>query len=144
MDGQPTQVALAVLYRENRYLMQLRDRIPNILYPGFWGLFGGHLEPDESPDRGIRRELLEEIGYCPPQLHKFGCDRDPGIVRHIYHGLLTVSLEELILGEGWDMGLITPEQVQEGEAFSVKANELRPLGTPHQRIVLSIINAGLG
>jgi hypothetical protein len=65
-------------------------------------------------------------------------------VRHIYHGPLTVSLEELILGEGSDMGLITPEQVQKGEAFSVKANEVRPLGTPHQRIVLSVINAGLG
>ncbi|MBP0013414.1 MAG: NUDIX domain-containing protein [Roseofilum sp. SBFL] len=144
MDTQSTQVALAVLYRENRYLMQLRDRIPGILYPGFWGLFGGHLERDESPDEGIRRELREEIAYCPPHLDKFGCDSDPGIVRHIYHGALTVPLEKLILGEGWDMGLMTPEQVREGEAFSVKANEVRPLGTPHQRIVLSVINAGLG
>ena len=140
----PTQVALAVLYRDNRYLMQLRDDIPGILYPGYWGLFGGHLEPGESPNSGIKRELLEEIGYCPPQLEKFGCDTDEGIIRHIYHGQLTVGLEELVLQEGMDMGLLSPEQVRDGRALSLKIDEVRPLGPPHQRIVLGIINAHFG
>ncbi|MDJ1183999.1 NUDIX hydrolase [Roseofilum casamattae] len=140
----PTHVALAVLYREDRYLMQLRDDIPGILYPGYWGLFGGHLEPGESPDRGMERELLEEIGYCPPRLEKFGCDTDEGIIRHIYHGRLTVGLEELVLQEGMDMGLLSPEQVRDGRALSLKLDKVRPLGLPHQRIVLGIINAHFG
>ncbi len=143
-ETQPVEVALAVLYRQHRYLMQLRDDIPGILYPGFWGLFGGHLDPGESPDEGIRRELWEEISYCPPHLEHFGCDADGEIIRHIYHGQLSVELEDLVLGEGWDLGLLSPAQVELGEAFSVKANQVRPLGAPHRRIVLSVISAGVG
>ncbi len=46
-------VAMAILYREGKFLMQLRDDIPGILYPGLWGLFGGHLELDETPEVGL-------------------------------------------------------------------------------------------
>jgi 8-oxo-dGTP diphosphatase len=35
------EVALAILYREGEFLLQLRDDIPTILYPGYWTLFGG-------------------------------------------------------------------------------------------------------
>ena len=38
-------VALAMLEREGRWLLQLRDDIDSIIYPGHWGLFGGHLDP---------------------------------------------------------------------------------------------------
>lgn len=44
-----------------RYLMQLRDQIPGIWYPGCWGCFGGATDPDESPLEALKRELLEEI-----------------------------------------------------------------------------------
>jgi len=50
-------VALAILEQDGRFLMQLRDDIPTILYPGVWGLFGGHLEAGESPEIGLKREL---------------------------------------------------------------------------------------
>jgi hypothetical protein len=39
------QVAIAILYRQDQFLLQLRDNIPNIAYPGHWGFFGGHLDP---------------------------------------------------------------------------------------------------
>ena len=38
-------VALAMLQREGQWLLQLRDDIDSIIYPGHWGLFGGHLDP---------------------------------------------------------------------------------------------------
>ena len=56
------EVALAMLQREGRWLMQLRDEIPTIVAPGCWGLFGGHLEPGETPEQALRRELMEEQG----------------------------------------------------------------------------------
>ena len=37
------EVALAMLQRDGRWLMQLRDEIPSIVVPGCWGLFGGTL-----------------------------------------------------------------------------------------------------
>ena len=48
MNNQQIHVAIAILYQDNKFLMQLRDNIPTIAYPGYWGLFGGHLEAGET------------------------------------------------------------------------------------------------
>lgn len=76
MSDQYIHVAIAILYQQNKFLLQLRDDIPGIIYPGHWGLFGGHLEPGETPDIAVKRELLEEISYIPPTLSKFDCYTD--------------------------------------------------------------------
>ena len=52
----------AVIYSEGKILLQLRDKKPNIFYPGLWGLFGGSVENNEEPINGLKRELMEEIG----------------------------------------------------------------------------------
>lgn len=59
--------AVAALLRtpDNRYLLQLRDDIPGIWYPDHWGLFGGAIEPGESPEQALVRELEEELGITP-------------------------------------------------------------------------------
>lgn len=52
-----------------RFLFQLRDDIPGILYPGMIGLFGGHLEPGETALEGVCREVREELGVALPPDH---------------------------------------------------------------------------
>jgi 8-oxo-dGTP diphosphatase len=54
-------VALAMLHRDDRWLLQLRDDIPGIIAPGCLGLFQGHLDPGEMQEQALWRELLEEI-----------------------------------------------------------------------------------
>ena len=54
------EVAIAILYQGDRFLLQLRDDIPTIAWPGHWAFFGGHLEPGESADVAVQRELMEE------------------------------------------------------------------------------------
>src|SRR5947209_8029632 len=54
-------VALIVVGKHPRYLMQLRDQKPGIFYPGHWGLFGGAIDPGESPEITLQRELKEEL-----------------------------------------------------------------------------------
>ena len=103
MSDQYIHVAIAILHYQNKFLLQLRDDIPGIIYPGQWGLFGGHIELGETPDVAVKRELLEEIGYTPPTLSKFDCYPDTKVVRHVYHAPLTVELNALVLSEGWDM-----------------------------------------
>lgn len=34
-------------------------------YANVWDVFGGHVEPGESPERTLRRELEEELGILP-------------------------------------------------------------------------------
>lgn len=139
-NNQLIHVAIAILYRQDQFLLQLRDNIPGIIYPGHWGLFGGHIEPGETPDVAVEREIFEEIGYKLPTLAKFGCYADAKIFRHVYHAPLTVELDQLVLNEGWDMKLLTPQQIRQGEHYSEKAGQVRPLGTPHQRILINFIN----
>ena len=54
-------VAAIVVVDRERYLMQLRDDIPNIWYPGHWGLFGGAVDAGEDEIAALRRELREEL-----------------------------------------------------------------------------------
>lgn len=134
--GNQVHVAIAILYQNNQFLLQLRDNIPNIVYPGHWGLFGGHLEPGESPDIALQRELLEEIGYTPPNLLEFGSYPDAKAVRHVYHAPLTVELNKLVLQEGWDMDFFTIEEIERGSRYSEKAKGTYPLVPMVQRILL--------
>lgn len=134
------EVAIAILYRDGQFLMQLRDDIPGIAYPGHWAFFGGHIEPGELPEDALKRELLEEIGYVPSAPSFFSYYSEENVLRHVYHAPLTVELDRLILGEGWDMRLLTPEQIRAGERYSEKAGQVRPLGRPHQRILLDFID----
>lgn len=132
-------VAIALLIRNQQFLLQLRDNIPTILYPGYWAFFGGHIEPGETPEDGIWRELQEEINYTPPWLKLFRKWRNENIVRHIYYGPLTVPVSQLELNEGWDLGLWSIEDIQRGERFSAKANQVRPLGEPHRKVLSDFI-----
>ena len=134
------EVAVAILYQDDRFLLQLRDDIPGILYPGHWGFFGGHMELGEDPPTAMRRELLEEIGYAPPELHLFQRTETDQVVRHVFQGRLPVAVDSLILMEGWDLGLWTVDDIHQGQRYSERAGQVRPLGRPHQEILLSFLD----
>jgi ADP-ribose pyrophosphatase YjhB (NUDIX family) len=62
----PSQVALAIVYQEDNFLLQLRDSMPTIAHPNCWGLFVGHIELGENPEKELKPELVEEINYKVP------------------------------------------------------------------------------
>lgn len=138
-DKSPIEVAIAILPYEGKFLMQLRDNIPTILYPGLWGLFGGHMEAGETPEIAVEREILEEIGYEMSDPQKFGCYSDDLVIRHVFYAPLTVGIDRLVLSEGWDFGLISPGQIEAGFAYSPIAGEERPLGIIHQQIMMDFM-----
>jgi 8-oxo-dGTP pyrophosphatase MutT (NUDIX family) len=57
---EPAAAALLLL-EDGRYILQLRDNIAPIFFPGHWGLFGGGIQDAETPLRALRRELKEEL-----------------------------------------------------------------------------------
>lgn len=135
----PVEVALAILTYEDKFLMQLRDNIPTILYPGVWGLFGGHMEAGETPEIAVEREVLEEIGYQMTNPQKFGCYNDDRAIRHLFYAPLTVTVDQLVLTEGWDLGLITLAQIESGSAYSEISGAERPFGEIHQQIMRDFV-----
>jgi 8-oxo-dGTP pyrophosphatase MutT (NUDIX family) len=138
-NQQVRRVAIAILYQEDKFLMQLRDNIPTIKYPGQWGLFGGHIEPGETPEVAVKRELIEEISYELSSFAEFRVYADETVVRHVFQAPLLVELSQLVLDEGWDMGFLTPEDIRRGSCYSAVAGEVRPLGATHQQIMLDFI-----
>jgi len=149
-NSAPIEVAIAIITQGDRFLLQLRDDIPGILYPGQWGFFGGHLDPGETPNAALIRELQEEIGYGPPYAIPFLCQRSDGplgdsnhrcVIRHVFVAPLTVETEELTLSEGWDFGLVSADEVRAGQRYSATAQRVCPIGKPHQRILLDFIQA---
>jgi 8-oxo-dGTP diphosphatase len=134
-------VAIAILYQDGKFLCQLRDDIPNIRYPGHWGLFGGHLEPGETPEVAVLRELKEEISYAPASVSLFCCDTEADVVRHVFYAQLSADIKDLILLEGWDMNLLAPSDIRAGKCYSELSRDVRPFGIAHQRILLSFIDS---
>lgn len=139
MANGKVEVAIAIIYQDGQFLMQLRDDLPNIPFPGHWGFFGGHLDPGEDADTAMRRELYEEIGYVPTKITLFESYEDEHVIRHFYQAELTVPIGELELNEGQDIGLCNIEDIQRGYKYSPKLGEDRPLGHPHQKALLTFI-----
>lgn len=139
MTNNLVEVAVAILYQDGKLLLQLRDDIPGIAYPGKWAFFGGHIELDETPEFALERELQEEIGYTPSTFSKFGCYTDVAVIRHVFYAQLSVDVKDLVLKEGWDMALLTPDEIRVGSHYSENAGMVRSLGKPHQRILLDFI-----
>ena len=102
---------------DGRYLMQLRDDIPTILLPDHWCLFGGTVEPGESAEAALRRELVEELSYAASDVEFFVeliIDLPFPTPRTDRMSFFIVPIEAdevagMVLREGADRRLLTPD-----------------------------------
>jgi 8-oxo-dGTP diphosphatase len=136
-------VALAMLHRDNHWLLQLRDDMDGIVAPGHWGLFGGHLEPGETPEQALRRELVEEIRWQAAELQPWFTHTSSERAAHFFRGPLTVSLEQLQLLEGQDLRLVSIQELLSGAVWSPRLGERRPLA-PSLKLALQRLVAERG
>jgi 8-oxo-dGTP diphosphatase len=110
-----TAVAAVILVGANGYLLQHRSELCGIWYPGYWGLFGGTLDPGETDEAALRRELLEELGWAPAFSRHFMDARfdfnfsGGPISRRIFEVEIDeTTLATLQLREGAEMRVIAP------------------------------------
>ena len=107
------KVSKAIIYRSCEYLLQLRDKSPDIDYPDQWSLFGGEIEPDESPWMSLRRELEEEISWKPENGNYLYHWTNPDVSCRVY--MFAVPFrdkpQKLVLNEGQDMKWFTLNQL---------------------------------
>jgi 8-oxo-dGTP pyrophosphatase MutT (NUDIX family) len=112
-------VAAIITVEDGRYLMQLRDDIPGIFYPGHWGCFGGAVGPGETGFAALQRELAEELEMqaihadefitLDFDLHKLGQSR---CYRTYYEIKATAAqVSRCVLHEGAEMRLFAPAEL---------------------------------
>ena len=130
-----SEVAIAMIECDGRWLLQLRDDIEGILYPGQWALFGGHLDPGETPEVALRRELEEEINWAGSDLAPWFELRDEQRIRHFFRGPLAVPFGSLTLLEGQDMVLAELDELLTGSIWSPKSQEKRSLAPSLKRAI---------
>ena len=114
-----TAVAALIQDDGGRFLLQLRDDLPHLPLPGHWALFAGSVEPDETPDDAILREIEEELSWRPEAAHWFtesvqSLPRpDRRIVRRVWYrvALPQSRLLHLKQREGADMRLFTLDEM---------------------------------
>ena len=70
------QIAVGLLWNEKRQLLLCRMSPDHGVFPGQWGFPGGGLEPGETAEQALRRELKEEldvaVGTVCPAFSKSG------------------------------------------------------------------------
>jgi 8-oxo-dGTP pyrophosphatase MutT (NUDIX family) len=109
-------VAAIITVEDGRYLMQLRDDIPRIFYPGHWGCFGGAVSPEENDMEALQRELAEELAMPATAAEEFvRLDFDLSKLgqKQCYRTYYEIKVTEaavsgFVLQEGADMRLIAP------------------------------------
>jgi 8-oxo-dGTP diphosphatase len=67
-DRAEVEVAVGVLIRGDGAFL-LTSRPPGKVYAGYWEFPGGKVEPGESVEQALRRELIEEIGVVVGAVH---------------------------------------------------------------------------
>ena len=104
-------VAAIIVVDRQCYLMQRRDDVPSIWYPGHWGLFGGAVDAGEDEISALRRELAEELELelrAAKLFVRFDFDLTPiGLTRYwrAYYevAIEAAEMQRLVLREGAEM-----------------------------------------
>jgi 8-oxo-dGTP pyrophosphatase MutT (NUDIX family) len=112
-------VAALIFTRDGRYLLQKREDIAGISFPGMWGLFGGSCDDGESPQTAMLRELKEELAFRPAAMREVLIatfddrhDRAMRSRRRFYETEIDQSaVERFTLGEGTEMRLFTVAEI---------------------------------
>lgn len=117
----PASAAAAIVVVGDRYLLQQRDNKRGIFFPAQWCCFGGAIEPGESPEQGLIRELDEELGMTlSPDAIKYFTRLDYDLDfaglgklwRYYYEiGIAPEGVAKLRLGEGSAMQLFTSAEI---------------------------------
>ena len=107
------KVVKAIIFKHDRFLLQLRDYKNDIFYPNHWGFFGGEIDKFESEKDTLMREIFEELFWLPKKYKYFSNAKD------IYSNCLIIYYlvyfdsdnSKLILGEGQDMQWFAVEDI---------------------------------
>lgn len=121
-------VATLVLYNDKKQILLQHRSEDAPRWPGYWALFGGGVEGNETVEEALRRELLEEIGYEVKNPRIFATEESVSEDGLLIKGNIFVekydASQPLIIGDGGQgFGWFTLE-----EALQLKITDIRRKG----------------
>ncbi|HET8559824.1 MAG TPA: NUDIX hydrolase [Marmoricola sp.] len=131
-------LASAVLVdRRGWLLLQERDEHAPVA-PDQWALVGGHLDPGEAWEDGLRRELAEETGLTDVEGFELWFDEvvqhSPKVSSHladhwkIWVAAVDLTDDDIVCGEGRQIVFVDPAQVRSGSIdLAAGARHVLPL-----------------
>lgn len=126
MTEQLERVAMVLLHQDGSVLIQHRRTGPGAYAGGMWGLFGGHLEGDESGEDAARREIDEELDLRLEGPLEFLVHRiDDGRERFFFVAPLEVPTSALTLREGQGMALVPHADLDTYPLIPIHAEVMR-------------------
>jgi 8-oxo-dGTP diphosphatase len=109
-----------IVAEDGRVLLQHRDDKPDILEPGVWALFGGHVDGSEPLADAFLREMQEELSWRPRHFEHYRSVELPlpgqTYMSHVFAAHLDRPLSELSLNEGQGFALYAPDALPEALA----------------------------
>ena len=123
------QIAAIILENDKgEILLYLRDNKPDIPFPNYWDLIGGHVEEGETPEEALVREVKEELDIDLTDYtfyKKYECLSGDAYenIKYIYSGKINLPIEEVTLLEG-----VRPQYFSKAEIPNVRfANILKSI-----------------
>jgi 8-oxo-dGTP diphosphatase len=123
------EIAAIILENDKgEFLLYLRDNKPDIPFPDYWDLIGGHVEEGETPEEALVREVKEELNIDINDYSfykKYVCLTGDAYenTKYIYTGKINLPIEEVTLLEG-----VRPQYFSREEIPQVKfANILKSI-----------------
>ena len=112
-------MAALLIDQSNRLCLQHRDDKKNIFFPGLWGLFGGSVESNESPEQALVREVKEELEIEVIESEKILTVTINSLIaslngkkRHFFLIKLTdFQVKNIVLHEGQEFRFFKPEKI---------------------------------
>ncbi|MCK4653900.1 MAG: NUDIX hydrolase [Candidatus Cloacimonetes bacterium] len=100
---------------KEKILLFLRDDKPDIPYPNMWDVPGGHVEPDETPEVCIIREMKEEMNIDLKDFQLF-CEKEfDDRIEYTYWKNQNLEIDKIDLMEGQCLKWFTCEEARNTE-----------------------------
>jgi 8-oxo-dGTP diphosphatase len=103
---------------QREILLFLRDDIPHIPFPNIWDLPGGHVEPDETPEECIVREMKEEMGLDIKDYQLFSVIEFDDRTEYTFWQKANLDLDKIELTEGQCLKWFTENEAKSTELAS--------------------------
>ena len=91
-----------ILFRNSasQVLLLLRDNKSTIPFPNCWDIPGGMIDPGESPEECVVREMREEIGKSISNPRLFRVYEQPQQTDHVFWQRAEIEISQVKLTEG--------------------------------------------